>query len=154
MPGDGGMSNVFLRRVKHDDLDLLYQWANDPLVRNNSFNTDPIPYKNHVEWFNKMMSDSSVLQFILMDDDTPVGQIRLNVDGEEGEIGYSIGSEFRGQGYGHMILQLVADEVRRSYPEIKCLIAKVKPENVASSTLFEFAGYDKSYICYTLEIES
>ena len=122
------MSNVFLRRVKHDDLDLLYQWANDSVVRNNSFNTDHISYINHVEWFNKIMSDSAVLQFILMDDDTPVGQIRLNVVNEEAEIGYSIGSEFRGQGYGHKILQLVADEVRRSYPEIKNLIAKVKPK--------------------------
>lgn len=148
------MSNVFLRRVKHDDLDLLHQWANDSVVRNNSFNTDHISYINHVEWFNKIMSDSAVLQFILMDDDTPVGQIRLNVVNEEAEIGYSIGSEFRGQGYGHKILQLVADEVRRSYPEIKDLIAKVKPKNAASSSLFEFAGYEKSYICYTLKIKS
>lgn len=143
---------VFLRKAENGDMDLLFKWANDPVVRSNSFNTDPIPYENHVKWFNKMMEDPSVLQFILMEDDIPVGQIRLNVEGNEAEIGYSIGSEFRGKGYGHEILKLVVDEVKERYTEIESLIAKVKPENVASNKLFESDGYDIKYICYAYKI--
>ena len=84
------MSKVYLKEAEISDLDLLFYWANDPVVRSNSFNTDPIPYDNHVSWFNRIMADLAVLQCILMDDYTPVRQIRLNIYGKEAEIGYSI----------------------------------------------------------------
>lgn len=144
---------VFLRKAEKDDMDLLFKWANDSVVRSNSFNTNPIPYENHVRWFKKMMEDDTVLQFILMDDDTPVGQIRLNIDGKNAEIGYSIASEFRGKGYGHRILQLVAEEVKTNHPEIRSLIAKVKPENTASNKLFVKEGYSMDYSCYSMRID-
>lgn len=143
---------VFLRNAEKDDMDLLFTWANDPIVRANSFNTDPIPYKSHVIWFRKMMEDATVHQFILMDEAIPVGQIRLNVEGDEAEIGYSVGSEFRGKGYGQKILQLIVDKITADYPNIKTLVAKVKPENIASNKLFESEGYEMKYTCYTLDI--
>ena len=143
---------VYLREATLQDMDLIYEWANDPLVRNNSFNSEPIPYETHVKWYDRIMSDESVLQFILMDEDIPVGQIRLNIDGDEAEIGYSIASDYRGKGYGHKVLQLVAEEVKKKYPDIRCLVAKVKPENIASSKLFEHEGYEMKYSCYTLQL--
>lgn len=143
---------VFLRKADKGDIDLLFKWANDPVVRSNSFNTDPISYDNHVRWFKKIMGDPTVLQFILMEDDIPVGQIRLSIDGEEAEIGYSIGADFRGKGYGHKILEYIVNEVKNHYPKIKRLIAKVKHENLASSKLFESEGYAINYICFTQEI--
>lgn len=143
---------VFLRKAEKTDIDLLFTWANDPVVRNNSFITDPIPYEDHVKWFNKMMDDSNVIQFILVDEDIPIGQIRLNVYGEEAEIGYSIGSEFRENGYGHRILQLVVQEIKKNYPEINKLIAKVKPDNKASNLLFSKEGYSMDYSCYSMVI--
>lgn len=145
---------VCLCKVEEDDMDLLYRWANDPVVRNNSFNTETISYENHVKWFRKMVKDPSVLQFILKDDDMPVGQIRLNIVGENAEIGYSIGNEFRGKGYGHIILQLIAQEVQVNYPEIKKLVARVKPENAVSNSLFKTEGYCLEYMSYTLNVQN
>lgn len=153
MSGAGGMSKIVLRRAENTDIDLLYKWANDPIVRTNSFNTEPIPYENHVKWFNRIMEDPNVLQFVLMDDNLPVGQIRLNIDGKEAEIGYSIASEFRGRGYGHMILQLIGEEVKANHPEIDKLVAKVKPDNAASNRLFVSEGYIHEYTCYTQKIK-
>lgn len=145
---------LYLRNATISDVDLLYTWANDPVVRNNSFNTEPISYDNHVSWFKRIMEDSAVLQYILMDDDTPIGQIRLNLDGKEAEIGYSIASEFRGKGYGHIILQLVVNEVTTNHPEIDKLVAKVKPDNIASNKLFKSEGYETEYACYTQMLRS
>lgn len=88
-----------------------------------------------------------------MDNDIPVGQIRLNVVGEEAEISYSIGAEYREKGYGRKAIQLVAGEIQKNYSEINCLIAKVKPENIASNKLFKSEGYDLDYTCYTLNIQ-
>ena len=89
------MKGLYLRKVEYSDMDLLYKWANDTATRKNSFNSDAISYKDHVRWFNSMMGDDSVLQFIMMNGDTPVGQIRLNINGDEAEIGYSIAEEQR-----------------------------------------------------------
>ncbi len=147
------MSKVYLRNAEYGDIDLLYRWANDFVVRTNSFNTEQISYENHVQWFKTMMTDPTVLQFILMDEDIPVGQIRLNIKGTDAEIGYSIGAEFRGKGYGHRILQLVTDEVREKFPDISTLIAKVKPANTASNRLFKSEGYNNEYTCYSLKIK-
>lgn len=143
---------VYLREANMQDMDLIYEWANDPAVRINSFNSEPIQYDTHVKWYNRIMSEEAVLQFILMDDDTPVGQIRLNIDGDEAEIGYSIASAYRGKGYGHAVLQLVAEEVKADHPDIKCLVAKVKPGNIASRKLFEHEGYETEYTCYKLQL--
>ena len=143
---------VYLREATMQDMDLIYKWANDPVVRINSFNSDPIQYDTHVKWYNRVMSDESVLQYILMDDDTPIGQIRLNIDGSEAEIGYSIASDYRGKGYGHIVLQLVAKEMKANHPDIGCLVAKVKPENIVSSKLFEHEGYEIKYYCYSAKL--
>ena len=131
---------------------MLYEWANDPAVRNNSFNSAIIPYENHVKWFHHIMDDEKVIQFVLMDSTVPVGQIRLTIDNDLAEIGYSIAADYRGKGYGHRILQLVAQEVNNRFPQVTKLIAKVKPENIASLKLFENEGYAKAYSCYTLDI--
>ena len=139
----------FLRKATMNDMDLIFEWANDPVVRSNSFNSEPITYENHVEWFNRIMADNNVLQFILIDDEIPVGQIRLNIEGAEAEIGYSIAADYRGKGYGRRILQLIVEEVEKNHPEIKTLVAKVKPDNMASKKLFESEGYEMKYSCYT-----
>ena len=131
----------YLRAVVSSDMEILFEWANDPVVRGNSFHSEPISYEVHKSWFKHMMEDASVHQFILMDNGIPIGQIRLNVYGDEAEIGYSIAKEFRGNGYGRMILQLAAEEVRANHPEIGKLVAKVKSDNTMSRRLFESEGY-------------
>ena len=45
-----------------------------------------------------------------MDEQIPVGQIRLNIENNDAEIGYSSVSKFRRTGYGHLIFRLVVDD--------------------------------------------
>lgn len=142
------VSKTYLRNVTQQDIELLFEWANDYAVRKNSFNTEQILFEDHVRWFNKMMSDEDVLQFIMMVDDTPVGQIRFVINKDEAEIGYSIAKEYRGKGYGHKILQLSTALVSEEYPGIHKLIAKVKPDNAASNKLFLNEQYEIAYLCY------
>lgn len=148
------MKGLYLRKAEYSDMDLLYKWANDSVTRNNSFNSDFISYEEHVRWFNRMMEDDSVLQFIMMNSGTPVGQIRLNINADRAEIGYSIAEEQRGNGYGHKILRLIADTIFEEHPEIKVLSAKVKPDNAASNRLFQNEGYEMQYFYYTKEIQN
>ena len=142
---------IYLREAEQTDIGLLFTWANDPIVRMNSFRTDPIPYEDHKRWFERIMADDKVLQYIMMDERNPVGQIRLNLKNDSAEIGYSIAAEYRGKGYGHKILRLIVNEVKEHHPEIRILTAKVKPENKPSQKLFESEGYEMKYTCYSLD---
>ena len=142
---------TYLRKADINDRELIYEWANDMDVRKASFNPAIISYDDHISWYEAIMKDDSVVQYILMDNDVPIGQIRLAIDGYDAEISYSVSSYYRGRGYAHKMIELINEEIRNNYSFIKRLIAKVKPNNSASLKLFESEGYQVDYICYSFE---
>lgn len=146
---------LYLRKAGRADMDLLYQWANDPVVRKMAFHTEPIPYEDHVKYFTKMMADASVYQYILYDGGLPAGQIRLNVEGREALIDYSIAPGYRGRGYGTGLLELLRKQLAAErIPHVEKLTGQVKYENPASARVFEKCGFTKrereEYIQYEL----
>ena len=80
----------YLRNATIEDRDLLFEWANDAVVRKNSFSTEKISYEEHVNWYNKILDRDDCVQYIYMDGDCPVGQVRITLKDDEAEIGYSI----------------------------------------------------------------
>ena len=148
------MNNLYLRKAELADLDLYYRWANDPEVRRNSFNTEHIPYEDHVNWFNKAIACDDVVLFVLVADDTPAGQIRINISDSVAEISYSISSEFRGKGYGRRIVSLLIEKIKEEMPGIKTVIARVKPDNAASMKVFEKAGFAMKEVGFELEVNN
>ncbi|MBE6099365.1 MAG: GNAT family N-acetyltransferase [Anaerovibrio sp.] len=132
--------NLYLRPATVDDARLIFEWANDPEVRENSFNTDDILWDDHLAWFNRTLADESTLLFILMKDDAPVGQVRL-VNSDKWQISYSIASVYRGQGYGKLILQLAENELVVEGHGGEKLYAEVKMDNIASQKIFTGLDY-------------
>lgn len=146
------MSNLYLRKAALSDLELYYEWANDPVVRSNSFSSEPIPYEDHVKWFNRSLNKDDVHLFVLMEDDVPVGQIRINISDAVAEISYSISSEFRGKGYGRKIVSLLIEKIKKEIPGIKTISARVKPDNEASKKVFEKEGFNMKEVVFELDI--
>jgi len=136
-----GEFNIRLIFAKGNDCDLLFGWANDPTVRANSFNINPIPYEDHVDWFTNKLNSPTTLIFIAYEKVTPVGQIRIEVEGSSGVVNFSISKEFRGKGYGTEMLKLVGALVKKNSSSVTQLIGKVKKENIASQKAFENAGF-------------
>ena len=147
------MSNLRLRLAENSDLDMYYEWANDPVVRTNSFSTALIPYEDHVKWFNKAMQREDVVLLVMMDDDKAIGQIRINVFDSVAEISYSIASEFRGKGFGSKIVSLLIDKIKAEYHDIKTIRARVKPENSASLKIFENKGFINKEVVFELNVD-
>lgn len=147
------MSEYQLRRVENKDKMLLYQWVTDKTVRENSFHTDEISISEHEKWFEKHVNAEQCDMFILEYEGRPIGQIRIEWEGNYGEISYSIASGHRGQGHGTRLLQMVEAELEGKG---MWLVAKVKKWNVASGLIFEHVGYNKTmlddYILYTKHI--
>lgn len=145
-----------LRDIETTDMDLLFKWANDPTVRQNAFNTEPITYENHRAWFARMLADKDTEQYILCNGEIPLGQIRLNVEDDKAVIDYSIDKEWRGKGLGVRMVLMAEEELKNKKTDVIYSMAQVKYENTASARVFEKCGYDaekyEKYIEFTKRI--
>lgn len=146
------MDREFLREASIDDMELLFQWANDPEVRKNSFQTVSISRKEHQAWFERALVDKGAIIFIYMLEGKPVGQVRLTVEGNTGKISYSICAQERGKGHGKRMLEIVRNKVKEEHPEIYRLRAEVKPTNIASKHVFTGLGFREQYICFETDL--
>ncbi|WP_302766253.1 GNAT family N-acetyltransferase [Roseburia inulinivorans] len=146
--------SVYLKEAGRKDLDLLFQWVNEPSVRKNSFSTNVVSYEEHIEWYNKILCDKNCKQYIYMDEDIPVGQARIVCKENVVEINYSICAEKRSMGYGKKLLQLISRQAWIDFPHAKKIIGRVKSENIASQKAFIDAGYKEDYYIYELLKES
>lgn len=138
-----GKRACYLRKVKWEDMDLLYAWANDKEVRQNSFSSEPIAYPIHQKWFREKMQEENSHLFILCQEQQNIGMLRLDMEGKKAVISYSIAAEYRNMSYGEKLIFLAEQKVRQSFPEIELLMAKVKADNQASNRIFVKSGYEK-----------
>ena len=137
------MKKIYLRRAKASDMDIFYAWRNEDEVRKNSFQKDWVKYKEHETWFLKALSSPKEKMYVLLVNDERIGQIRLTLKDEGLYITYSIAREYRGQGYGKILLRLMENEVYEDNHDTK-LIAEVKKQNVASQVVFKTMGYQET----------
>jgi UDP-2,4-diacetamido-2,4,6-trideoxy-beta-L-altropyranose hydrolase len=130
-----------LRPARESDCRLLWEWANDPQVRGAAFSQAPIPWEQHEVWFASKMGNPNCDILVAQDGEgRAVGQFRVDWRSEEdGEIDVSVSSEFRGAGYGAVLIDLGVNRVFAG--EGGQLHAFVKVENHASRRAFEQAGF-------------
>tara|TARA_B100002003_G_scaffold248455_1_gene282318 strand:- start:642 stop:1118 length:477 start_codon:yes stop_codon:yes gene_type:complete len=143
-----------LRKVSNNDKDILFNWINDPDVRNWSFNKDPITIDEHKIWFNKKYKDSNVIMWIFEKDHLPAGLVRLEKDSNEVVLNYLIAPHSRGKGLASKMLRMAMKEINNYWQNSK-VIAYTLPENVASIKSLEKAGFSLKSIsdqkkCYFL----
>ena len=132
-----------LRKVRKDDCQLIWQWANDPAVRSHSFSLQPIPWSEHVVWFQSKQQSPDCQFYIVLDrQERALGNIRFDISQNEAVVSVTIDRQFRGQGYGSKLIKLGSSKVLRN-PKIFRLNAYVKPENEASIRAFIKAGFDE-----------
>src|SRR2546428_12807146 len=91
--------NLVWREARMADADVLWRWANDPETRQNSFNTSPILYEEHVAWLSQRLGSDATPIWIFSDGDVPVGQVRFDISGDVAEIGITGSTEQRARGY-------------------------------------------------------
>jgi len=136
-----GFKVINLRHACEKDCKLLWEWANDASVRSFSFNSAPIPWEEHVKWFNKKLYDPNCFIFIAESvNDAPIGQVRFDINGEQAEISLSVDKRWRGLGYGALLIKCGAEEMFRS-TTIKSIHAFIKPDNIGSIRSFEKARF-------------
>ncbi len=134
----------YLVKAELKDIRLLYQWVNDEVVRENSFNTEQISEEQHKKWFVERLNSNTTDIYIYYYKGIAIGQLRLDYEGTTAIIDYSIDRAYRGQGHGTMLLSLI-EKIDNKKKPIKCYIGRVKFDNISSQYVFTKMRYDKSY---------
>ncbi len=144
-----------LRLATLEDVTLYYNWANDPEVRSNSFNTQTIKFSDHEKWFSSKLQTENSYLFVAHFNDKEVGQIRFDLNNHgEFEIDFSIEESHRGRGFGGELVKTGTNELILNHQNTNRIIGKVKKENEASKKAFLNAGYKLEKNLSDLEIYS
>ena len=133
--------DVRVRRAVESDCRVLWEWANEPDVRAQSFSSEPIPWERHVRWFEVRLQDAKCVLFIGEDmSGTPIGQVRFDIAQERATISVSLSATSRGRGLGPVLIKRTGEALGNLAP-VEFIDAYVKPDNLASVRAFEKAGY-------------
>ena len=156
-------SPICLRPGSYSDTELLWEWANDPVTRQNSFDSAKIPWEEHSAWFQKKLSDADCRFWIALNGGSAsVGCVRFDGKESEATISLTVAPSARGKGYGTQIIQQACERLFAESP-FRLVHAYIKPNNIASVKVFEAAGfrYDSDAVCkeqagrhYTLHAKS
>jgi UDP-2,4-diacetamido-2,4,6-trideoxy-beta-L-altropyranose hydrolase len=133
-----------IRVAEAGDCKLLWDWANDPVVRASAFSSKPIAWEEHVGWFRGKLNDPECSILVALDASAvPAGQIRFNRRGlSEADVDITVDGRLRGLGYAGLLIDLGADWAFTEWGLMQ-LNAFVKSENVASAKAFERAGFKR-----------
>lgn len=134
-------TRLVLRAASMDDAQLLFDWANDPVTRKNSFNPEPILWASHVEWLQKKLSDHSARLFVLELDDVACGHIRYQLE-KSGDalLSFVVAPGFRGMGIGDSLVTKSRSVICKQWPSCR-VKALTLQGNRASLSIFRKNGF-------------
>lgn len=132
---------ISLKKATAEDMLDLYHLANDPLVRQNSFNSDEIKLDEHKKWLKSALKDRDIELYCLRDENNAlIAQVRFNKKNKKTIISLSINQGFRGKGLAKEILEKACMYYLNTHPD-QCITALIKKENASSQKSFLKAGF-------------
>ena len=130
---------LVFRKVKKEDVELLFNWANDQEVRKQSYHTGKIDFETHKNWFHNKLKDENYQMYIAEIDKNPISLIRFEIEKEHAVIGILIDKNWRQKALSVPILKKATEIFQQNYPIP--VYAYIKQSNIASVKAFQQAGY-------------
>lgn len=129
---------IEIRDATINDAEILFEWANDPNTRQNSFNPETIEWNNHISWLKKKLIDPLTKIYILYYHHTQIATVRFDTN-KNTIIGITVAPSHRGLGLGAEVLKIATNKFWiNNNNEI---FAYIKKGNFASQRIFEKAGF-------------
>ena len=142
----GPKTKLIIRPVETRDEQLLLNWANDPIVRENAFNQSQISTEDHHVWFQGKLGNPDGSQIFIFEtkQQTPIGQVRFDKIKNNWEISYTLAPVARGRNLGSIMLGRAMQAIK---PQLRgaSLIGEVKRSNHASQKVFKKLGFTESH---------
>ena len=136
-------NDLKLREAQSEDCKLLWEWTNDIDVRRFSFNSKAIGWDDHCKWFQNKQNKPECIQYVGLNQDVTIGQIRFDILGSIAEIDYSIDPMFRGKGFGKLLLIKGIELFSSNIEKMVVLQGQVNEDNKASIRVFQKSGFRK-----------
>ena len=133
-------NKLMQRPVKHSDVRLLFDWANNSSTRSSSINSNKITWEEHLRWFNQKMTNPKTKMFLFLKKN-PVGVLRLDEVNNRMNISFSVDIEQRGKGIGSEIISFAL----KKFPESD-FSAQVIEGNISSHSIFLKNNFKIDYI--------
>lgn len=131
------------RPAELEDCRQVFDWANDPVIRQASFHSSQIGWQEHAQWFERTLADRNTRFWIIMlHGHRPAGQVRFVKSGDEAVISISLAAGYRNAGLGSRAIKMAC---RRLFAMggISLVSALVKKENEQSVKSFARAGFER-----------
>lgn len=130
--------------VAEADLSLLWEWANDPETRSNSFDSTPISWDGHLIWCQAKLKDPLCSFWIAsMKGLGKIGCVRFDQESKEAVISVALSPKARGRGLGSELIAAACDRFFRT-SGVLVIKALIKPNNSASIGAFQRAGFRRA----------
>jgi spore coat polysaccharide biosynthesis predicted glycosyltransferase SpsG/RimJ/RimL family protein N-acetyltransferase len=125
-----------LRKAEEKDVLLYLNWANEPEVRMNAINNEPIREENHRKWFSSRLSSNSTLLLVGIWQNVEVGQVRFDEHEGHWEIDYSVAPMHQKRGFGEFLIRKGIEFLKIEKPSAERIVGLVKPQNTSSLSVF------------------
>ncbi len=133
-------NKFYLKKVNIQDLNQTLSWAENPIIRQFSFNKSLINKEDHTNWFNNKIEDGNCYFFIAKEGSKKIGSIRFDNSNHSAIVSYLIDPKYFGKGYGSKLLKIGEQKINRIH-EVKEIIGYVIPENIGSVRIFKKLSY-------------
>ena len=123
-----------MRQAVVEDAQLLFEWRNDLLARQNSENTAEVGHEEHMAWFGAALSDPDHRIYLAVADDLPVGVARALRKENTWLLSRNIAPESRGRGFGREMVAAMLDKLDG------LVRARIRKDNLASQKIARAAS--------------
>lgn len=135
----------FLRKATKEDGETTYRWASNPEINKYLSPTKEIDPESHKQWFYGKIEEGDCEYYILVEEETPVGSIRFEIQEDVAGVNYLIDPSYQGKGFGKLILALGVEEIKNNRPDVKFVGGLVQNENLPSMKVFSGLGFSIEY---------
>lgn len=135
-------SRFTIRPATLQDTFSIWRLANDPVVRENSFNPEHIPLDHHLAWYKSKLASDDTLIWVMELGGVIAAQVRYDrMESGAAEIEFSVVPAFRGRGLGTKMLQLTWKRACNQL-EVERVRGVVHKSNVPSARAFLKSGFN------------
>lgn len=134
---------LMLMDLTKNHLEQIFNWRNQPFIRDVMFNSELIQWENHIKWFESILQNENKIFKVLYYDDVPYGVANFSItdlNNSVGEWGFYIGDKNAPKGMGkalaYMILNFLFEEQC-----VRKVCAEVLDYNLVSLKFHEKIGF-------------
>lgn len=139
-------SRISIRPFKLSDIDDYMVWASDEKMIKDSKMKAPSSQEDALRYLKEVAIPHPWCRSICIDDRS-IGLIIMYPGSNEfickGEVGYTLASEYGGQGIATMALKLALSSVFVAFPHMERLQALCNSDNISSQRVLQKAGFTK-----------